>query len=44
MPKIISAKNTWEKEVLKDFTSKEKECFFNMLDKLLKASSDVIKE
>ena len=44
MPKIISAKNTWEKEVLKDFTAKEKECFFNMLDKLLKASSSVIKE
>jgi DNA-binding MarR family transcriptional regulator len=44
MPKIITAKNNWEREVLKDFTSKEKECFFNMLDKLLEASFNVIKE
>ncbi|MDO4535671.1 MAG: MarR family winged helix-turn-helix transcriptional regulator [Clostridium perfringens] len=44
MPKIITAKNNWEKEVLKDFTSKEKECFSNMLDKLLEASSNIIKE
>ena len=41
MPEIITAKNNWEAEVLKDFTSKEKECFFNMLNKLLEASSNI---
>ena len=44
MPKIIAAKNNWEEKVLKDFTSKEKECFFDMLDKLLETSSNMIKE
>lgn len=44
IPLIIKEKTIWENAVLKDFSLKERECFFNMLDKLLQSSSDVIKE
>ena len=42
IPKIITAKNNWEEEVLKDFTTKEKECFFNMLNKLVDISYNIV--
>lgn len=41
MPLIEREKTIWEDAVLKDFTSKERECFFNMLNKLLQSSSNI---